>query len=330
MWQGSVEGPDRPWRQRAASALAVVTFGRRPAVIAEGPVFTVPLEPLAPAGALEIWSTGRPVRQGRERDAHYSTDGRLLFGQVSAAAAAPGELEEATRQCHRQMLDLLAVAGTPHLVRVWSWVPAINREEDGRERYQRFCRARSLAYQEAYGRGFSWRLCAATAVGSRADSLVMHFLAARVAGTHVENPRQVPAYRYPVQYGPRSPSFARATVLPRSAGNVVLVAGTAAIVGHASRHPGQVARQLGETRKNLGSLEEEIRRRLARDVVPEGYRVYLRRPEDLAEVRRELELCWPAAASFLFLQADVCRRELLVEVDGVLRVPRQRGRGGGA
>lgn len=43
-----------------------------------------------------------------------------------------------------------------------------------------------------------------------------------------------------------------------------------------------------------------------------GYKVFVRRPEDFAPVEQELRHAIGAAAQVLYLNADICRRDLLV------------------
>jgi chorismate lyase/3-hydroxybenzoate synthase len=122
----------------------------------------------------------------------------------------------------------------------------------------------------------------------------------------------VSAYSYPPSYGPRSPSFARATRCPASAGGWLLLSGTASIVGHKSLHHGDVERQVEETLDNLEEL-------LPADG-PARYaalKVYVRRPEDLPAVRAGVAARVGSALPVLYLQADICREELLVEIEGV-------------
>ena len=57
-------------------------------------------------------------------------------------------------------------------------------------------------------------LPAASAVGHDGDDFAVHCLLLSRPGVAVENPRQVPAFRYSARYGPRPPCFARATVVP--------------------------------------------------------------------------------------------------------------------
>jgi hypothetical protein len=60
----------------------------------------------------------------------------------------------------------------------------------------------------------------------------------------------VSAYDYPRQYGPAAPSFSRAALTPDP---LLLISGTASIVGHASVHLGDVTAQLEETLANLAN-----------------------------------------------------------------------------
>ena len=137
----------------------------------------------------------------------------------------------------------------------------------------------------------------------------------------LENPRQVSAYDYPRQYGPAAPSFSRAMLTPDP---LLLVSGTASIVGHASVHPGDVAAQLEETLANLDSLLRHARARTGFGSAQLGpaslVKVYLRsaarcRCRSRARLRERLGQDVP----FLILAADICRSELLLEIEVVQR-----------
>ncbi|OYZ84741.1 MAG: hypothetical protein B7Y07_12265, partial [Halothiobacillus sp. 24-54-40] len=100
---------------------------------------------------------------------------------------------------------------------------------------------------------------------------------------------------------------------------LLLISGTASIVGHESRHIGNVRAQTRETLNNLSEIVAQ-----ANDRLPEGelfnlsklhLRVYVRRPEDADAVRRELRVCLGWQLNLCFVQADVCRQELLVEIE---------------
>ena len=65
----------------------------------------------------------------------------------------------------------------------------------------------------------------------------------------LENPRQLAAWRYPRQYGPRPPTFARAMLAPDAVRLPLMLSGTGAVVGHASLQDDDLQAQLGEARE---------------------------------------------------------------------------------
>ena len=142
--------------------------------------------------------------------------------------------------------------------------------------------------------------------------MTVAFLAGKKAGIAIENPRQTPAYGYPLQYGPKSPVFARAMLVD----GALWVSGTASIVGSQSVHVGNLAAQTDETVDNLRRVFEEAERHGF--IMPLASRlclvVYLRHAEDEARVRQRLAETFPSAHKIL-LQADICRVELLVEIE---------------
>ena len=79
----------------------------------------------------------------------------------------------------------------------------------------------------------------------------MYCLSARQPGSPLENPRQVSAWRYPRQYGPQAPSFARGMLAAPGSSLPLLLSGTASVVGHATLHGEDTLRQLEETFANL-------------------------------------------------------------------------------
>jgi chorismate lyase/3-hydroxybenzoate synthase len=203
---------------------------------------------------------------------------------------------------------------------VWNYFPSINSESDGLERYQRFCAGRYQALAEGL-EGFPQTLPAGTAVGTLSGPLAIHFLAAKHPGAHIENPRQVSAYEYPPVYGLRSPSFARATLRPSLSGAQLLIAGTASIVGHASEHVGATYKQTLEILHNLKVL---IARTEQLHGIDRGqwlgralFKVYFRHPEHVVTIRDMLTALLPSHAEVLYLQGEMCRSELLVEIEAV-------------
>ena len=96
-------------------------------------------------------------------------------------------------------------------------------------------------------------------------------------------------------------------------------------MGHATLHAGDVRRQTLETMDNLEALMDAANGRsglpeaLAHRVDELICTVYLRRTQDLAVVREAFEsrvgADSVAARQAVYLRADVCRHDLLVEIE---------------
>jgi enamine deaminase RidA (YjgF/YER057c/UK114 family) len=201
---------------------------------------------------------------------------------------------------------------------VWNYLPEINRESHGTERYRQFNSARHQVLR-ATGRPLTGSVPAASALGGAPDSpLVVYFLAGRTAPTFVENPRQVSAYHYPRRYGTHSPVFSRATLLRQPGWLTLFISGTASIVGHRSLHVGDIAAQTRETLANIEALLTEANR----TAPGAGFtlrslacKVYVRRPGDLPVIQTHLNQALGGDARVIYLQADICRQDLLVEIE---------------
>ena len=259
----------------------------------------------------------------------FRANEQLLFGCISvsespAVSGEPGSerspLELATARAYTDIFAALDAAGYPQLVRIWNYVPSINEDAAEGERYWQFNRARQESFLSRQ-RPIVDTVPAGSALGTPTGSpLVIYFLASRGAMRAIENPRQVSAYYYPPKYGPRSPTFSRAALLTEMAGGTLLVSGTASIVGHESMHTGDVAAQTREAIANIGVLITEANRLSGHPHYSTNmltYKVYVRNPGDLPTIAVELRTAVGQRAAVTYLQADVCRRELLVEIEAV-------------
>jgi chorismate lyase / 3-hydroxybenzoate synthase len=330
-----------PAAYQAASwpdVLGVATFNgsTHPALLSphgEVPVARVGTPVLAdPTQVVEVWRCGASGQSGQLENVRFRRAGDLLFGcititeeQQPAAGDPPhSPLHRATTEAYRQVCATLDRENFPHLLRIWNYLPDINRESDGVERYRQFNTARQDALRTC-GRALTGTVPAASALGAPADSpLVVYFLAGRTAPLFVENPRQVSAYHYPQQYGPHSPVFSRASLLRQPGSLLLFISGTASIVGHRSLHVGDTAAQTRETLNNIAALLQEANR-----LAPEGRfalsslacKVYVRRPADLPVIRAELNRALGSDARAVYLQADICRQDLLVEIEAAGHCP---------
>lgn len=301
--------------------LAVFGFGAlapSSAAIDDPRYLHVPLSPLREAAApYEVWRSAGPVATGREGAIRYSHDGALMFG-VLEWEEPDGGILHASAHAYAALVAFWRDSDYPHLLRIWNYFDAITLGEGDGERYRQFCVGRVQGLGDVDTR----TLPAATAIGSRDGRRVLqvYWLAAREPGLPLENPRQVSAYRYPREYGPQSPTFARA-LLPPSPRVPLLLSGTASIVGHASQHADSLRAQLDETLTNLDSLLGAARER-APTLSPHldgtsRLKVYVRDAADADAVAAQLEARLGTRVPWLMLHADVCRRELLVEIEGM-------------
>src|SRR5262249_7087974 len=145
------------------------------------------------------------------------------------------------------------------------------------------------------------------------------------------------------RYGPLPPCFARATLTEREPGeHYLLVGGTASIVGEDSQHARDPRRQTLETFDNLAQLVASAAARVhaaATSPTPPDssrapglppvadpldaltdLRVYFVRDEHAALVRDLVLARVRRARRIELTRADLCRSELLVEIEGLARL----------
>lgn len=270
----------------------------------------------------EIWQVSAAGSEGREGDIVWRQAGDLLYLECVVPDDGQDDPADRAEQAYRQLTDVAAERGRSRLLRAWNYMPAINEGVGDQERYRRFCLGRARAL-EAAGIDAS-ELCAGTAIGGDDPCLRVMILCGTAPGINIENPRQVSAWEYPRIYGPRSPSFARATALPDADGGMLLmISGTASVVGHQTLHEGDLDAQIEEIRLNLDALLAESATRLNRPALqsfgPETLvRVYVRHAEHWPRIESRLADIWPAVP-MVGLRGDICRADLLLEVEAVLR-----------
>lgn len=292
------------------STLAVLGFGAG-ATSGDDPRWLgVDLESFDSPSALEIWQVDGSVTHGRAGELRWSAGDGWLFAAMQLDERQHGGLGDTAASVYAQLCGFLATRPEKHVQRIWNYLGAINDGDGDSERYKQFCDGRSRGMGDFFAEGFP----AATAIGHHAavPRLQVYLLACDQAGLRVENPRQVSAWRYPRQYGRTPPSFARAMALP--AQDALAISGTAAVVGHASAHEDDLEAQLEETLTNLESLLASAGMRSGFDT-QSPLKAYVRQATDAAHVRDFLQRRLPGVP-VLLLHGDICRQELLVELDG--------------
>lgn len=289
--------------------LAVFDFSFTDDRIDDPRLLRLHLRPLQPGPVCEVWWVDGLVRSGREPGLQWSEGGGWLFAAVEVRDDGR-DAATCARQAYGALTAFLQRRPGWHVLRLWNYLDAINQGAGDDERYRQFCAGRMQGMTSYFDGGFP----AGTGIGhaTPAGWMQVYCLASREAGLPVENPRQLSAWHYPRQYGPVAPSFARAMRLPAPA--ALAISGTASIRGHASLHAGDLEAQFEETRTNLEALLGAVDMPRALDERA-LLKVYLRHAEDLPQLQALLDRHLPQAPRLL-LQADICRRELLLEIDG--------------
>ncbi len=290
---------------------------------------------------MDAWAIGGPkvrVQRFGPQALAVSYDGMrwVYCAGLGPAAGVSGTYRQMLSALER-MRAALRQAGSDfeQVVRTWFYLGGITEIQDGVQRYMELNRARTDFYRDVqFGKLASGggqpqgNYPASTAIGTAAAgvlagclSLQTHRKDARLV--HLENPQQTPAFAYHSRYSPRSPKFSRAMALKLGDYLTTWISGTASIVNSESRHLGDIARQVEQTLENIEHLlaPESF---LAQGVPQAGarledlakVRVYLKRPEDFPRCKAICERRLGAVPA-VYSVADVCRPELLVEIEGV-------------
>lgn len=274
---------------------------------------------------VEIWSSPGSVHYDQKGMIRAASDGNVLFGSYEEAVTEGEPLELVSERSYREILAYCHQAGYDHLFRLWNYFPRINEEQGGLERYKRFCVGRYQAFSSQY-QNLQQVVPSASAVGTNSGSFLVIFLAGKIPGRHIENPSQMSAYHYPRVYGPKSPSFSRATIGQISPEESSLfVAGTASILGHQTQHVNDPENQTKETLANIQRVINQAVsvagvRRKRRDF--SGLlKVYVRHEAHVSLVQKSIGKSWAADMPTIFLLGELCRKELLVEIEGVWAFP---------
>jgi enamine deaminase RidA (YjgF/YER057c/UK114 family) len=236
-----------------------------------------------------------------------------------------------------QLRAVLRGAGADfdQVLRTWLYLGGIVATEGSRQRYQELNRARDDFYRGISFLGTMARqggngtvYPASTGIGIGGRGLTAGAIAVRsqrddVTATPLENPRQTAAYDYRTAYGPSAPRFSRAMALRCGRQAAIFISGTASITCSETRHRSDAVAQTEETLDNIEALISEDN--LAGHGLP-GFgarpadlasaRVYVKRKEDYAGIRAACERRLGELPA-VYVTADVCRPELLVEIEGI-------------
>jgi len=289
----------------------------------------------------------QPPECGQSRDVtiRIAEISNLLLIEICvrhASSLEPLTLQQRTVEAYRTIHYLLDEKQSQHAIRIWNYIPDIQSVmPDGLDRYMIFNAGRFAAYYDWYGRDktLETSIATATGIGYVGSDLCIQVLASTQPGKPIENPRQIQSYRYSPCYGPLPPCFARATLTSKQESTLpdLLVGGTASVCGERSIHDQDIIAQTKETLINLGhlvhtaaqldNLSDTTSGSIDVDVQLrrfESIRVYYR---DKGHLNTIMDIVWPHIdhlnpSEIEVVQADICRRELLVEIEGTATLNR--------
>jgi chorismate lyase / 3-hydroxybenzoate synthase len=288
-------------------------------------------EPLHPSDSVhsELWLSKAPTHAWQESGMQCQANDDVLFGVIEIPEPLVTEdgtrpLEKATQIAYRQLFETLDKYDYKYLWRAWNYMPDITELTHGLERYQQFNAGRQIGFASS-ARTVTGNVPAACALGVRNGPLSVAFLAGRSPTLPIENPRQVSAYHYPKQYGPQSPTFSRASLAQLNQQELLLLSGTASIVGHETVHVGDVKNQALEILTNIQAVLSQAN---LHSKSADGYRlqdlnmrVYVRHAKDADLIRSILNERIGTDHQALYLHADICRADLDIEIEGIAWQP---------
>lgn len=262
--------------------------------------------------------------------------GWIYADQAVPRTSATGVYEK-TICSYQNLRRLLPDAGArlDQVLRLWLHLGGIVDDDGPVQRYKELNRARTEVYQhvhflsdrlpEGYTRP---AFPACTGIGTAGRSISLSAVAVvsdadDVVAVPLENPRQTAAYAYSAAYSPTSPKFSRGLAFCCGADTTLFISGTASITNSETRHAGDVVAQTDETLANINALISEDN--LSRHGLPGRgtrleslgvARIYVKRPQDFASVREVFERRL-GNVPVTYTVADVCRPDLLVEIEGI-------------
>jgi enamine deaminase RidA (YjgF/YER057c/UK114 family) len=295
--------------------------------------------------AIEAWALGTRQAEVQHHGANLVTvsyDGlRWIHATAAASEGEGGTAYEQARRVFQSLRQELNLAGSSfeEVARVWLYQGGITAQEDGTERYRELNRARTDFFE---GMRFGTRLGASrsgkisypasTGIGTQGRGLVAACMALQTDRKDVrlyplENPLQTSSFNYDKSFSLKSPKFSRAMAVAIGGYVTTWVSGTASIVNSESVHLGDVEKQTEQTLTNIERLidAENFKRHgltgagsTLADLAK--VRVYVKRAEDFERCRAVCERRI-GPVPVIYAHADVCRPELLVEIEAVAFSP---------
>ena len=303
------------------------------------PVATIAEKPLGYEIAMEVWfieGSFHTVNFGNNFKMIEKDETYLLFATSLKCCETADDYfseseEQISRVLKRNRFDVSSI------VRQWGYIGEITGKTDDEQNYQIYNNMRSRFYSQVLWQdGYP----AATGIGTKGRNLEISIFSVKSDKNceifPIKNPRQIDAHKYSEDVivakncEKESPKFERAKVVACEEFIDIFISGTSAIIGQESVKETDIQSQTKATIDNILALisNENIKTQIHQKYhagidrlnLSENFsylRIYLK---DLNEADAVRVMCLEAFGSMpmIFLEADVCREELLIEIEGAI------------
>lgn len=268
-----------------------------------------------------IWYTSEAVIYEKRKNCLISRSNSYSF--LSVTIKESGRYQYDAQMAYKDLLDSFNM-DSYRIVRFWNYIPDINSLGNTEEKYREFCRGRENAFLE-YSVKLRGTYPAATGIGCKGKQLCVSMLAVnkQMIVKSLENPNQIPAYQYPTRYGLSTPKFSRATYIKNKNESYIFISGTASIIGADTVYIDNVEMQTETTIENIFELiSEDNLKKYNIDNISfiqnlKLIIVYIKNWKDYLVVKKICEKRFDQI-QVLYLQNDICRKDLLVEIEAVI------------
>lgn len=211
-----------------------------------------------------------------------------------------------------------------NIYRQWNYIEGITKVNANRQNYQEFNDARTRFYNKTqWSNGYP----AATGIGTEKGGVGIEIMACNShmrPNRAIDNPLQVSAHSYSQQVlagdtpDKTTPKFERARMLC----NNIYISGTAAIRGEHSMDKADTVAQAADTMYIMNHLVSAANIPGATDNSRYNIlRVYVKQSAQIPAVEQFMNVHYPATQKY-YVTADICREELLIEIEGIATVMR--------
>jgi enamine deaminase RidA (YjgF/YER057c/UK114 family) len=213
------------------------------------------------------------------------------------------------------------------IVRQWNYIENISLFNDDHQNYQTFNDSRSCFYSQAeWSHGYP----AATGIGTQSGGVMVELIALigeQLINIALDNPLQIAAHKYsqgvllgaidPCTRQRTTPKFERARIVGLPGSQIIYISGTAAIRGESSVIANDITEQTRITMENIDHLIAPAHsQEPGTSFEYKLLRIYVKKPSQMEDVRTYMKAYYPDIKK-IYICADICRDELLVEIEGI-------------